>query len=116
MRTAALERAGWWADFQYYIDTATFAQVLVQGSMVAIREPLASFRVSAAQWSVRLARSQAAEARRFNRMARGLAPGVISGADVRVGDVAAWLQAMQRRVAYLVLARRMRPIAQSSQM
>lgn len=109
MRTKALEKAGGWQDLHYYIDAGSYAPVLVQGAMVALREPLASFRVSASQWSVRLMRSQAAEAAAFHRRAQALAPDVISDLDVRRGDALAHVQALQRRVAYAVLGKRMEP-------
>jgi glycosyltransferase involved in cell wall biosynthesis len=109
MRTAALEEAGWWQDLRYYIDAGSYAQVLVQGRMVAVRESLAAFRVSAAQWSVRLMRSQAREAAEFHRLARDLAPQAISASDVRRGDALAHVHALQRRAAYGVLGKRMEP-------
>ncbi|MCL6422457.1 glycosyltransferase [Brachybacterium sp. JHP9] len=107
MRRDALEKAGWWQDLAYYIDAGSYAHVLVQGDMVALRRSLASFRVSTSQWSVRLMRSQAKEAAEFHRLARALAPETISAADVRLGDVRAQILALQRRAAYLVLGRRM---------
>ncbi len=109
MRNAALEKAGWWQDLHYYIDAGSYAPVLAQGSMVALRRSLAAFRVSASQWSVRLMRSQAQEAAAFHRQAQSLAPAAISDRDVRRGDVLAHLQAIQRRAAYLVLGKRMQP-------
>lgn len=108
-RRKALEAAGWWQDLRYFIDLGTYAHVLVQGDFVALPESLASFRVSASQWSVRLVRSQAAEAAEFNRIAQELAPyGAISDADVRRGDRRAKVLALQRRAAYIVLGRRMK--------
>ncbi|KRD47472.1 glycosyl transferase [Oerskovia sp. Root918] len=110
MRTEALEKAGWWQDLRYYIDAGSYAHVLVQGDMVALRESLASFRVSASQWSVRLMRQQAAEAAEFHRVAQSLAPDTITRGDVRLGDVRAELLAVQRRLAYLALGKRMKPL------
>lgn len=107
MRRDALERAGWWQNLRYYIDAGSYAHVLVQGDMVALRRSLASFRVSASQWSVRLMRSQAREAAEFHRIAQALAPETITAGDVRLGDVRAQILALQRRAAYIVLGRRM---------
>lgn len=109
MRTDALRRAGWWQDLRYYIDAGSYAHVMVQGRVVALRESLASFRVSASQWSVRLMRQQAEEAAEFHRLARELAPATITEQDVRRGDRLAKVVALQRRAAYVVLGRRMRP-------
>lgn len=114
MRREALEAAGWWQDLHYYIDAGSYAHVLVQGDMVALRRSLASFRVSAAQWSVRLMRRQAAEAADFHRLARRLAPGAITAGDVRLGDVRAHVLALQRRAAYLVLGRRMSALPETA--
>ncbi|WP_086150811.1 glycosyltransferase family A protein [Cellulosimicrobium sp. KWT-B] len=109
MRTAALRDAGWWQDLRYYIDAGSYAPVMAKGDVVAIRRPLAAFRVSASQWSVRLMQDQAKEASEFHRLAQRLAPDVISDADVRRGDRMAQVVALQRRLAYAVLGRRMRP-------
>ncbi|MFB8229024.1 glycosyltransferase family 2 protein [Cellulosimicrobium sp. NPDC055967] len=109
MRTDALRRAGWWQDLRYYIDAGSYAHVMVQGRVVALRESLASFRVSASQWSVRLMQQQAEEAAEFHRLARELAPATITEQDVRRGDRLAKVVALQRRAAYVVLGRRMRP-------
>jgi glycosyltransferase involved in cell wall biosynthesis len=109
MRTDALRRAGWWQDLRYYIDAGTYAHVMVQGQVVALRQSLAAFRVSASQWSVRLMQQQAEEAAEFHRLARELAPGTITEQDVRRGDRLAKIVALQRRAAYVALGRRMRP-------
>ncbi|WP_164983943.1 glycosyltransferase family 2 protein [Cellulomonas endophytica] len=112
LRRSALEAAGWWDDTSpYYIDAGTYARVLVQGDFVPVRRSLAAFRVSASQWSVRLMRDQARQAAVFHRSARALAPEAVSAADVRRGDALAQVAALQRRAAYLVLGRRMRPRA-----
>ncbi|HEY0188602.1 MAG TPA: glycosyltransferase family A protein [Cellulomonas sp.] len=108
MRRSALEAAGWWADSQYFIDVATYAGVLVQGDMVAIREPLASFRVSQGQWSVRLVNDQARQATEFFRTAQRLAPTITDG-DIRLGTARAVALSVQRRAVYTLLGRRMRP-------
>lgn len=110
MRTEALEKAGWWQDLRYYIDAGSYAHVMVQGDVIALRQSLASFRVSASQWSVRLMRQQAAEAAEFHRIAQALAPEVISSGDVRLGDIRAEVLAVQRRLAYVALGKRMKPL------
>ncbi|MCC2335683.1 glycosyltransferase family 2 protein [Cellulomonas wangsupingiae] len=114
LRRDALASAGWWDDSQpYYIDLGTYAHLLLRGDLVAVDETLASFRVSASQWSVRLAAEQHAQARAFNARMHALAPEAVREVDVRVGDVRAGVAALQRRVAYAVLGRRMtaRPAA-----
>lgn len=108
MRRDALASAGGWdGSNPYYIDAGTYARVLVQGDLVAVRDSLAAFRVSAGQWSVALMRSQYTQAVGFHNIAQGLAPDYISPGDVRWGNAMARIVTLQRRLAYLVLGRRM---------
>lgn len=109
LRRDVLESAGWWDDaFPFYIDAATYAHALVAGDLVAVREPLAAFRVSAGQWSVRLAGQHARQAAGFHDLARSLAPETISAGDVLRGNALAHVAEAQRRAAYLWLGSRMR--------
>jgi glycosyltransferase involved in cell wall biosynthesis len=111
-RRSALESAGWWdATSPYYIDAGTYARVLLVGDMAAIDEPLAAFRVSAGQWSVKLAREQHTQACEFHRRAQQLAPAAVHRRDVFLGNALARKAAWQRRLAYVWLGRRMRPVA-----
>lgn len=108
LRRDALESVGGWdGRFPYLIDQTTYARVLLQGDAVAQPEPLASFRLSSAQWSVDLARQQAAQARAFHHWVAAEAPGLLSRADLAVGDARAGAMAVGRRMAYLWLRRRM---------
>lgn len=109
MRRQVLEDCGLWNDRAYYIDVASYARVLTRGDFVAVPESLAAFRVSASQWSVRLMREQAAQAAEFHREAQALAPATITAGDVRLGDVRAQVLAVQRRLAYIALGKRMHP-------
>lgn len=109
-RRSALASAGWWdATNPYYIDAGTYAQVLLHGDLAATHEPLAAFRVSADQWSVRLAREQSVQAEAFHRQAQRLAPEVIHATDVWRGNLMARKAEVQRRLAYAWLGKRMRP-------
>lgn len=109
MRTAVLQTAGSWdPDSAYLIDQSSYARVLERGAMVGLRGPHAGFRVNAGQWSVALAADQARQARVFHeRIAREL-PHVVSRADVRRGNLRARINAVLRRVMYIVYARRLR--------
>jgi glycosyltransferase involved in cell wall biosynthesis len=108
MRRDALAAAGFWVEGEeYLIDEATYVSVLRHGDMVGLREPLATFRINAAQWSVRLADEQAAQARAFHRRLRRELPEVVRARDVGVGDVLATVNALGRRVIYAVLRRRL---------
>ncbi|MBB2922889.1 glycosyltransferase family A protein [Cellulomonas cellasea] len=109
-RRAALEAVGWWDDtYPYYIDAGTYAQVLLRGDLTVVDEPLAAFRVSASQWSVRLMRQQLEQAEGFHRRVHTLAPESVTPADVRRGNVLARVAAAQRRLAYAWLGSRMHP-------
>jgi glycosyltransferase involved in cell wall biosynthesis len=109
VRRAVLQEAGGWdADAAYLIDQSSYARVLERGSMVGLRRAHAGFRVNAGQWSVALAADQARQAHAFHeRVAREL-PHVVSRADVRVGNLRARINAVLRRVIYVVYARRLR--------
>jgi glycosyltransferase involved in cell wall biosynthesis len=111
MRREVLARVGWWdSTFPYLIDEMTYAKVLLEGDLVAVPEPLAGFRVSNSQWSVRLARSQAEQAAGFHRWLRAHDPSVLSEWDVLRGNAAAWTMAGLRRSAYVLLKSRMRGV------
>jgi hypothetical protein len=69
---------------------------------------LAGFRISDQQWSVSLAHTQAEHAARFHHVVAAENPGLLSEADVRLGDRKAAAMAWIRRSTYLVLRQRMR--------
>lgn len=108
LRRSSLVQAGLWdARFPYLIDEASYANVMLQGDVVAIRKPLAAFRISNSQWSVRLARSQAEQAHQFHRAIHALRPDVVSASDVRVGNMRASVMAVLRRLAYVRFRKQM---------
>ena len=80
LRRAPLAAAGFWdGGYSYLIDEASYVRVLLQGDLVALPTPLAGFRVSDQQWSVRLMRTQAAEAKEFHRELPRDQPGAAVG-------------------------------------
>ena len=108
MRRDALEKIGWWDNSHpYLIDQASFIEVSLQGDVVAIPTSLASFRINAGQWSVRLAREQAHQAAGFHAKLRAENPDLLSANDVRRGNFKALLTSFMRRAVYIVLRRRM---------
>ncbi len=108
MRRGTLESVGWWsAEFPYVIDEATYAQLLLIGDLVAIPEQLASFRLSSSQWSVALAQSQARQVVGFHGMLAHNNPGVLSAADLLIGNLRARMTARLRRFVYILYRRRM---------
>ncbi len=106
-RQVLMDSGGWDARSPYLIDQATCSRVLLHGPMVAVRRPLAGFRISAQQWSVALSKEQSEHARTFHRMISQEHAGLLSGWDVRLGDARATLMAWKRRAAYVWLRRRM---------
>jgi hypothetical protein len=110
VRRTALEAVGLWhGNPGYMIDQATYSRVLLQGDLATTPGPLAAFRVSATQWSVKLSREQARSAAEMHRQLSEMAPGMLSKRDVRIGNAMAALRAAQRRLFYIYLGRRMRP-------
>lgn len=109
LKRDVLKEAGWWADaYPYLLDEATYVNVLRHGDVVAVREPLASFRISAGQWSVRLAKLQSEQVVGFHRTLRESDPSLLSGIDVLVGNLRARRNALGRRLMYRWLAARTR--------
>lgn len=107
-RRAALTAAGGWdARFPYLIDEATYCAVLLQGNLFALPRPLAAFRISEAQWSVQLARSQAEQAVDFHRWFAAAHPELLGPGHLLVGNARARANAVARRVVYRWLGRRL---------
>lgn len=109
LRRQTLADTGWWDDrAPYLIDQATFSRVAMHGKVFALRRSLAGFRVSAEQWSVRLAKSQAEHAARFHHIVAAENPGLLSSTDLWVGDRRAEVMALVRRATYVYLRQRAR--------
>lgn len=99
---------GWWDDsFPYMIDETAYVRVLRSGDLVAVPQTLASFRISASQWSVRLAAAQAEQAAGLHKAILAAHPEAVSSADVRRGNALALANAYARRLVYMGLRRRM---------
>ena len=108
LRTDLVRRVGGWAtDKPFLIDEDLYVRLLAGHDLVALPRTLAAFRVSAAQWSVRLASDQARQALAFHRELRGASPGLLSAWDETVGRAAVRRTALLRRAAYVVWRRRM---------
>jgi hypothetical protein len=71
---------------------------------------LASFRLSASQWSVDLAKQQSDQVVAYHHRLAEHNPGLLSRGDLRRGDNLARGMAYVRRLAYLWLGRKMTPI------
>lgn len=109
MRTEVVRRCGGWsARDPYLIDQDLYVRALRHGDLVAQDETLAAFRVSATQWSVALARSQAAQAASLHRRVHGEWPEAVSRSDELLGSARAVAMSGVRRIAYLAWSRRMR--------
>jgi glycosyltransferase involved in cell wall biosynthesis len=109
VRTATLERVGWWdSRFPYLIDEATYVRVLLEGEFVAVPKSLASFRMSDTQWSVALVNEQSEQVTAFHRWLHETHPEIVSRFALWRGNLAARVNARLRRTAYIVLRARMR--------
>ncbi|MEW9870120.1 glycosyltransferase family 2 protein [Arthrobacter sp. HS15c] len=107
-RRDLLAQEGWWDNTHpYLIDEATLVRICRHGDFVALRESLASFRISASQWSVRLARQQSDQAIAFHQQLRRDDPTLLSWLDVTVGNAKAIAMSYARRLAYVRLTHRM---------
>jgi glycosyltransferase involved in cell wall biosynthesis len=107
-RDVLAAEGNWDPRSPYLIDEASYVRVLLHGHLVALKRPLAGFRVSDQQWSVALMRSQAAQAKEFHRRLAAEHAGLLSQSDVRLGNGMAEVNALLRRGVYLWLGRRMR--------
>ena len=101
------EEGGWDGRFPYLIDQATYCRVMMRGNFVAIPEVMASFRISAGQWSVRLTREQSRQAVAFHEHFAAAHPGLLSAGELRKGNRRARWMAHVRRIAYVWLRQRM---------
>lgn len=112
VRRETLSSVGFWAaGEEYLIDEATYVSVLRHGDFVGLNEPLATFRVNARQWSVRLATQQSRQAVIFHRRIRRELGGTVSWFDMTRGNFLARVNALGRRVVYFWLGHRMGPEA-----
>jgi len=106
-RELLVQAGGWDNAHPYLIDQASYSAIMLQGDMVALRESLASFRINAGQWSVRLMNDQAQQAIEFHNALAAADPELLSPMTLRVGNLKARLMAHARRLTYLWLGRRM---------
>lgn len=108
MRRAVLADAGgWWSEFPYVIDEATYVRVLLRGDLFAVDKSLAAFRISAGQWSVELADEQARQVVAFHDALAARTPGLLSHLDLRRGRFMALTLSRARRLVYAGLRNRM---------
>ncbi len=91
---------GWDSRFPYLIDQATYTRIMIHGDVVALSRVLAAFRISAGQWSVRLAREQAAQVRAFHAALRAEHGDLLSEFDVVLGNSRAAAMSYARRFIY----------------
>jgi glycosyltransferase involved in cell wall biosynthesis len=108
-RTTLEAVGGWHGNPGFMIDQATYCRVLLRGDLATAAGTLAAFRLSAAQWSVTLARQQAQSAAEMHRQIAELVPGLLSPRDVRTGNARAMVRELQRRLVYAYLRHRMHP-------
>lgn len=107
-RRNALESVGGWdGRYAYLIDQASYSRVLLSGPMIGIDRVVSTFRISAGQWSIALAREQASQTIAFHHAFAAEHPGVLDDEDLRVGDRRARFAALARRGFYALHRRRL---------
>jgi glycosyltransferase involved in cell wall biosynthesis len=108
MRTEALAAVGGWDGSRgYVIDWATYVRVLHRGDLVAIPKSVAAFRMSRNQWSRVLRSEQTAQVEQLRHRVLGDHPEWFKFGDRAVGKVMTHVRTLQRRVAYVLLRRRL---------
>jgi glycosyltransferase involved in cell wall biosynthesis len=107
-RRDLLEKEGGWDNTHpFLIDEATYARICFHGDVVGVRRSLASFRISASQWSVRLAKQQSDQAIAFHQEIARSHPDLLSKFDLLMGNTKAVVMSYARRLAYIRLRKRM---------
>ncbi|HWL00873.1 MAG TPA: glycosyltransferase family A protein [Microbacteriaceae bacterium] len=108
MRRGALAAAGGWdGRHAYLIDQASYARVLLTGSMIGLDRVVSAFRVNAGQWSIALSRHQAEQVIEFHHAFAAEHPGILTSSDLRTGDRKARVAALARRAFYKIHRRRL---------
>ena len=110
MRTALAREIGRFRDSEFYvIDLDFWCRALERGDLFVLGDTVASFRVAAGSASVRTARSQGRDFRRFiGKLARGGRFG-IRPRDLRIGKARSFLNNVLRRAVYSRLGLRRNP-------
>lgn len=85
-RELLVREGGWDNRFPHLKDQATYVRIMRHGNMIALRKPLASFRVSAGQWSVRLLGQQAAQSIACHRVLQHRFPDLLPAWEVLIGN------------------------------
>jgi glycosyltransferase involved in cell wall biosynthesis len=93
----------------YLIDLDFFCRVLTRGDLYCIPEPLSAFRVSAGAWSTSVAKSQAAETRKFWKRLKERE--LIGATDQWIGSVMASVMGSVRQLVYFGLRLNTKPHA-----
>lgn len=106
MRRSAFDAVGGWdARDPYVIDQHTFSRVLTQGDFAPVHQSLAAFRLSSGQWTARIANEQSRQVVSYHHRFASEFPGILSRADLALGDNRARLMSYVRRGANLWLSK-----------
>jgi glycosyltransferase involved in cell wall biosynthesis len=97
----AREVGGFERDGTYVIDVDLWIRLLARGGLCAIEEPLAAFRLAPGSWSSTVAGRQAADYRQLLARIDAGRFG-LSAVDILSGSVMASLNAIGRRVFYML--------------
>jgi glycosyltransferase involved in cell wall biosynthesis len=101
VRAEALAQTDSWSDaWPYVTDLELWFRLLHHGDLVALADPLATFRVHTAGWSATMGQTQAAQAKRLFRREFKRPGGAVRRSDVMVGSLKAELFQQGRRALY----------------
>lgn len=103
-RTAALQQAMPWQDQNpLMLDLSMYEKVAAAGGMAIRRESIGAFRVSTDSWSIRLARQQLEQTKRWQTQYTATNSGDLTRGDRIRGTIGRHIQTNLRKVAYSVL-------------
>lgn len=105
LRRSVLDDAGPFRDdMAFMLDIDMWCRVLEHGDLYALPRVVGAFRVGAASWSTRLAKTQRAQAQAFVRRMRAERPHIVTALDERIGLARATSLSYARRALYAALA------------
>ena len=102
VRAEALAQTGPWSEtWPYVTDLELWFRLLHHGDLVALADPLATFRIHTTSWSATMGHTQADQAKRLFRREFERPGAAVRRSDILVGSLKARLLQHARRGAYL---------------
>lgn len=107
-RDVLADSGGWFGEFPYVIDLATYCRVLTSGDFIPDKTTGAIFRLNSGQVSVSESKSQSEQVSKFLSWFDNSYPGTLRKTDLFIGRAKSNLSAKMRNFIFLVLKRRMK--------